>query len=659
MALRQDADGFLQGDPVDVDRGFYDRAIVIWREIKDNTDEIRKALQGGVVAIPGGKAEPAGNGTSQKESAGATEEKGAATPKDGSGANVPDSARPAKKAAEPGSRNSSPVPPQNRARSEKAQAAKRDDKGRFADDAKSDGGNDRGGRGGNGEIVGAIKDGFAQAGDNIEELDPVIKAAQETKSLATNVIGIGKATGAVFKGIWSGTKRGFGLMRALFTVMRGGGDKQIPWLKRIWREMKRGNEQSSHHDSSGWLSGGIGGAIGAIVEKLGAAILPALGMILSSALKVGLVALAWEGGKAIGNWLYEKFGDNIVNAMEDAADFIKSSWGKVASGWDAVVSLASGVIEGVANKYKAAKNAVIGGATTAMETAANWASSGVEWTKGKLGMRRKVQFGGFAGADSMSRYGSYTDEEAAQIVDMKKRGVNTSARIGGMPADVQKKITDAAIANGIDPALMVKIASMESGGNVNAVSSTGASGLFQLTGQTASGLGVKNRFNADQNIAGAMSLTKQNMNMLQKAGLPLTPENIYMLHQLGPTGLEVIKGAQSGLTVAQLSPAAQKAMGMNVGNGSMTAAGYIAQNAKALDAAGRRAATPVANVPASASAAPSIASGGPAAAPKVVAPITSGKGGQSSTTVIHAPIGQNVNDRGIAQVATGGMGGQR
>lgn len=67
----------------------------------------------------------------------------------------------------------------------------------------------------------------------------------------------------------------------------------------------------------------------------------------------------------------------------------------------------------------------------------------------------------------------------------------------------------------------------------------GALGLYQFTGQTASGVGIKYCFYIDQNIEGGMKLTVQNMaKRCKKAGLPVTAENIYMMHQLGPSAAQ-------------------------------------------------------------------------------------------------------------------------
>ena len=201
------------------------------------------------------------------------------------------------------------------------------------------------------------------------------------------------------------------------------------------------------------------------------------------------------------------------------------------------------------------------------------------------GYRHKALFDGIKGGDKLTEEGRYTDEEAAKIRELKGSGANTSANgRGGMSLEIQDKIAAQAKKAGLDPVMMQKIAAMESGGNANAISDTGAIGIYQFTGATASGVGIKNRFDVDQNIEGGMKLTKQNQAYLKKAGLPVTAENLYMMHQLGPSAAkEVIKGAAEGKMKSDLSSATQSAMNKNYGKNSRTAADYISTNKKALD----------------------------------------------------------------------------
>lgn len=436
----------------------------------------------------------------------------------------------------------------------------------------------------------------------------------------------------------------------------------------------------------------------------------------------GLFSSAYEGLKSI-----PVIGP-AIQAVEDAAKkTAEAASAAAASAKAKAVEVGTKAVEGakagveyLGNNTtigKGVKAAGQGAAVVAEKTAsaaeraynvtAATAGSALETVMPK-GYRHKALFDGIQGGDSLTKYGSYTDEEAAKIRELKASGANTSANVkGGMSLEVQDKISAQAKKAGIDPVMMQKIAAMESGGNANAVSSTGAAGIYQFTGQTASGVGIKNRFDVDQNIEGGMKLTKQNQAALDKAGLPVSAENLYMMHQLGPKAAqEVIRGAAEGKSKADMSPETQKAMNLNYGANSKTAADYIATNKKALDdryasvtkdtggaqtaiakanspqppaetSAVASAATvqapatpaapatkavpvaPVAPVVASVSMPPvSVAPSVPAVAeaPPITVPMASNA--DSRPAIIAAQtkdVGQDVRDRGIAHIVTGGL----
>jgi soluble lytic murein transglycosylase-like protein len=76
-----------------------------------------------------------------------------------------------------------------------------------------------------------------------------------------------------------------------------------------------------------------------------------------------------------------------------------------------------------------------------------------------------------------------------------------------LPLYLTSAITDAAKAHGVDPRLLVAVAHHESRFNPNAVSPVGACGIMQLMPATARYLGIKDIFDARQNVfAGARYL---------------------------------------------------------------------------------------------------------------------------------------------------------
>jgi hypothetical protein len=68
--------------------------------------------------------------------------------------------------------------------------------------------------------------------------------------------------------------------------------------------------------------------------------------------------------------------------------------------------------------------------------------------------------------------------------------------------EMHEMLAHAGVAHNIDEDLLASVVRAESGGQVRAVSRTGAKGLMQLMPGTASAMGVDDAFKPDQNIAG-------------------------------------------------------------------------------------------------------------------------------------------------------------
>ncbi|HEY8085854.1 MAG TPA: transglycosylase SLT domain-containing protein, partial [Methylophilaceae bacterium] len=119
--------------------------------------------------------------------------------------------------------------------------------------------------------------------------------------------------------------------------------------------------------------------------------------------------------------------------------------------------------------------------------------------------RQSQDFGDLKNAGSLNK-GTYTPEEAARIIQLTNIGTNLSANPVKM-ADVDKNaLIQAAIDKKINPKYILNAVAMESGGNPNAISSSGAIGLTQIVGKTAQHLKIRDRFDPNQNIQGAIDL---------------------------------------------------------------------------------------------------------------------------------------------------------
>lgn len=80
--------------------------------------------------------------------------------------------------------------------------------------------------------------------------------------------------------------------------------------------------------------------------------------------------------------------------------------------------------------------------------------------------------------------------------------VYDSRSSAAVPGELNAAIHDAARTHGVDPRLVAAVARRESAFNARAVSSKGAGGVMQLMPATASYLGVRDVFDARQNIFG-------------------------------------------------------------------------------------------------------------------------------------------------------------
>lgn len=457
-----------------------------------------------------------------------------------------------------------------------------------------------------------------------------------------------------------------------------------------------------------------GGGVGALIGGSAGTLLGPIGTMVGG--MVGDMV-----GTKVGQWLSTVDWTDVSAQMTGAWDKVT---GKIGDGWALVQGKFSTALDAVSqtftslkqsasqaittaatwagNKYGQAKQAATKTATQArewgtkkLESAQGVASKATAAVKSAAGgayeaatieggrlmgslnpkYRHKETFDGIKGGAQLAKYGTYTNAEAARIRELKSTGANTSANLkGGMPPAIRNKIIAQAKLAGLDPDEMLQVAALESGGNPNAISGTGATGVFQMTGQTATGLGITDRFDADQNIAGGMLLGRQNKAALLRAGLPVNRDSLYMMHQLGPTAAtEMLRGAAMGKSMSELSPGTQKAASLNYGKGAATAKDYLAKNSKALDSRLAQVSGGTTGVPSTLAApasaaptAPALPAVASAAAPLerqqlAPAPTVPRKVGDNSKKpevpmFLAPPITQNVSDRGLAQAATGGLG---
>lgn len=490
---------------------------------------------------------------------------------------------------------------------------------------------------------------------NLDTIDPAMEATSELRNLLGGPI---KGIGELGKSVIG---RGFSV---------GGSDKPVPWYRRMLLQMKlMRKDESEYHRAElrliqargGSSSGGERGTPKGLMDMAE----KALPLLAKLAVPAAIIASTIKSFNTSTDEYADRLGEkNDGGVLKEVALRTAGVLGDIGNT----------LTFGLADKLG---KAIAPAVTTAIETASP--------TLKKLmpGYRKKVSFEGVNGGAGMANFGSYTEDEAAKIRVLKASGANTSANLErGMPRQIQEKIVARADAAGIDPTMMLKITAMESGGNVNAISKTGAIGLNQFTGRTATGVGIKDRFDVDQNIDGGIKLAQQNIQALKKANLPLTAENVYLLHQLGADGgKELIRGAASGKDISSLSAVTQSAVAKNFGAGSKTAAQYVAKNKDAIQARydsviGRSAVGSLPKVP-SAGGMPSfpgitvapgstglkslpsfsiVPPGLPTETPRLEIPVALNSKGPMVVTVKNDRLAsQDIADRRLSHIATGGI----
>ena len=88
---------------------------------------------------------------------------------------------------------------------------------------------------------------------------------------------------------------------------------------------------------------------------------------------------------------------------------------------------------------------------------------------------------------------------------------------------------------------------IESGHKADAYNKSGATGLFQFIPSTWASYGKGNALDPNANFEAFKRYTASNIKQMQKAGIPITPTNIYLAHQQGIGGLKaILKSLETG-----------------------------------------------------------------------------------------------------------------
>jgi hypothetical protein len=176
--------------------------------------------------------------------------------------------------------------------------------------------------------------------------------------------------------------------------------------------------------------------------------------------------------------------------------------------------------------------------------------------------------------------GTYTKEEAERIIQLRASGADTTAYKTRINPKIEGLIRAKAAEYGVNQDIAVKIAIVESGGNPNAVSSTGAIGIFQFTGATANLMGLGNRFNILDNIDAGIRLLVADKKFVGKFDSSIAT---YLALQIGGPNAKYILTSARSTKISDLPTKIQNAIRSNIGGSSSTVGDYIDANSIALD----------------------------------------------------------------------------
>lgn len=283
-----------------------------------------------------------------------------------------------------------------------------------------------------------------------------------------------------------------------------------------------------------------GGTVGSIAGG-------ALGGLVSGPL--GAMAGAWAGNK-MGEWIgpilaphFKTWTDSLI-----AGDVP----GMIISAWTGFISLAASAIAGIKET----------GASVA-DSVKDTASDTWDFIKDKFnrlnpfhqgvptwGIGQGVYKPGFGPNAGVAQYGA--------------TGGGNNGKFNGFGADIDQYIKESSQRYGIDEKTLRGFVKMEDGWS-GKMSPTGAIGTGQFTqgtwddlaktkeGQTIGMSKIGNRFRTKNdprfdkrvNTLATGLLAKQNAERLKRAGLEITGENLYMLHNIGPGVIPALQGSNS------------------------------------------------------------------------------------------------------------------
>lgn len=663
MALKSDDDGFLVGDPITIDRGDFGRAMQIWKTLQKDVGDIRKALAGDIVK------------SITKQTRSLTSNRSAATPMRGPDGRFLPKQPQSPSVALPAANRRVVVPKPVRDVATPSRAANGRFQGNGSDEPKDDPHgeprNPSAARKLAGDVGESVKSGVSEAMSGVDQVDPALAAAKEVGGMVAPLF---KPVTSLFKGLFG-----------------NGEDKEHKerkgWYKRILSELKDLNEKPA----GGGARLNLGGMAGLLLKIPGISILgrgaaalgpmllkaaPLLGKLavplasmfssvksfqtsteeyaarmgvelngsLAQELGVRFVGVLGDLGNTLTFGLAGKFGETVAPMISDAiigtTDFIKQKWGDAAdwftSTWTGITDKVTGWIDGLLGTATSIKDGVVGTVSSAATNTKSWMADKIDQTKGLFG-----------GGSEGNRNALIRQMDAAGITDPKERAMfmaqmdHESGGFRSMEENLKYS------ADGLMKTFPRHYKSMadaqRDAGNPEAIANRVYGGRL---GNTGAGDGYKFRGRGMIQLTGKANYEEAGkalgLDLANNPDLAADPDVAAKI----ATWYWQSKGVGQAARQGDVTSATRRI------NGGVN--GLADRQAKYRN---YLAAGPImASAPARSSAAPAIDRLTPAPAAPVPTQIGSNdRGANAPSVTIPLVIGQNMGDRAIAHVATGGM----
>jgi hypothetical protein len=452
--------------------------------------------------------------------------------------------------------------------------------------------------------------------------------------------------------------------------------------------------------------GGLGRMLLSPLAGIGRMLLPAITGVLGTIFSPiglaigGLATAAWGLFTEDGRKFFANVADKLYVGWYEATEYLKSKW-------DEGVKAFSALWEPIAKFFEDKFGIVSDTAKAVADKVSDTANKANDFVKDQTGVDVKESVKSVAGAVKTA-YEKTVDTASRNVIEPTAGFFKSSAQsVKAVPKKLKERwqeakqfLGEAAVKAGVDPGILAKIANFESGFNAEArpvrkrdgkvLSSAHGYGQFldatwtEMVNKYGSKYGVENagqlsksealklRSNKGLQASLLAEFTRENIEKGRTLGGANDDANVYALHNLGEgDGAKFLKALKQNPNARVSDILSQKVIAGNqslYGDGTLS----LAKAYQNMAAAMHRGETfakdiripSVTTVPAQTISAPPPSvpslpkSPTVAEAPQVVMPMASDADRQRLTvSVEHGDVGQDLSDRRIAHIVTGGLSG--